>query len=150
MLLLFAIPAVVLAEGIVKVIYVVPRDRTIQQDIPAKISTQIKKVQTTQLKYTRSQMEAIRTMTETIDWARLIFKDWDKYYPLYIQSEEWKEKRIEVLRRDGYMCVCGSRAEVVHHNNYQQVGNENLFELVALCEECHSDVHAKIKDWRTW
>ena len=46
LLLLFAIPAAVLAEGIVKVIYFVPRDRTIQQDIPVKISTQIKKVQT--------------------------------------------------------------------------------------------------------
>ena len=41
--LLFAIPAVTIAEGIVMVIYFVPRDRAIQQDIPAKISTQIKK-----------------------------------------------------------------------------------------------------------
>lgn len=53
-------------------------------------------------------------MVAKTDWARLIFGDWDKYYPLYIQSEEWNEKRIEVLRRDGYMCVCGERAEVVH------------------------------------
>ena len=44
-LLLFAIPAVTFAEGVVKVIYFVPRDRAIQQDIPAKISTQIKQVQ---------------------------------------------------------------------------------------------------------
>ena len=43
LLLLFAMPAVAVSEGIVKVIYFVPRDRAIQQDLPAKITTQIKK-----------------------------------------------------------------------------------------------------------
>lgn len=46
LLLLFTIPAVAVAEGIVKVIYFVPRNQAIQQKLPAKISTQIKKVQT--------------------------------------------------------------------------------------------------------
>ena len=45
-LLFFLLPTLVAAEGIVKVIYFVPRDRVIQQDLPAKISTQLKKVQT--------------------------------------------------------------------------------------------------------
>ena len=40
------LPTLVVAEDIVKVIYFVPRDRVIHQDIPAKISTQMKKVQT--------------------------------------------------------------------------------------------------------
>lgn len=46
LLLLFAIPAVAFSEGVVKVIYFVPRDRAIQQELPAKISAQLKKVQT--------------------------------------------------------------------------------------------------------
>ncbi len=44
-LLFFFLPTVVVAEGIVKVIYFVPRDRTFQWTIPQTLDTQIKKVQ---------------------------------------------------------------------------------------------------------
>ena len=47
-LLLFClvIPGIVVADGMVKVIYFVPRDRTFQWDIPSALDTQMKKVQT--------------------------------------------------------------------------------------------------------
>ncbi|MDE0084752.1 MAG: hypothetical protein OXU23_03505 [Candidatus Poribacteria bacterium] len=85
-----------------------------------------------------------------IDWARLISKDWNKYYNLYIQSDEWKKKRKEVLKRDGYLCICGSKATMVHHKRYHHIGNEPLSDLVALCEYCHADLHERRKEERGW
>ena len=80
-------------------------------------------------------------------WHDLILKDWDRYYDLYIQSDEWKEKRREVLERDGFLCICGQRAILVHHKRYDNIGREPLSDLVALCEECHFDLHAKKKNF---
>jgi hypothetical protein len=70
-------------------------------------------------------------------------KEWEKWYQTYLQSTEWKEKREKVLLRAQGICEgCReNKATVVHHLNYKHVGDELLFELVALCEECHYKVH---------
>ena len=85
-----------------------------------------------------------------MDWFKLIMKDWDKYYHQYIQSDEWKEKRRQVFERDGYLCICGRKSTVIHHKHYKNIGKEPLSDLISLCEECHFDLHAKIKDIRGW
>ena len=68
-----------------------------------------------------------------------------KLYDLYLQSKEWKQKRSEVLFRDGHCCqLCGDEENLrVHHLTYNRVGNEALFDLVTLCSHCHANEHGK-------
>lgn len=70
-------------------------------------------------------------------------KDWPELYADYLKSQEWADRRERVLRRAGYRCEgCQDRpANEVHHLTYDHWGNEFLFELVAMCGECHSRWH---------
>lgn len=68
--------------------------------------------------------------------------DWQAWYTEYLESEKWKSKRAEVMRRDKFTCQgCHGRATEVHHLTYANVGDELLFQLIALCEDCHQRVH---------
>lgn len=60
-------------------------------------------------------------------------------YCAYLHTDHWAEVRQKVMRRARGWCEgCGEhRATEVHHLTYDHVGNEMLFELVALCRECH-------------
>jgi hypothetical protein len=64
-------------------------------------------------------------------------------YDGYLQTAEWREKRRQVMERDGGLCQgCRKRpAENVHHLTYDHVGEEFLHELIALCRRCHSRLH---------
>lgn len=79
-------------------------------------------------------------ISSSVEW-------WDKYNA-YLQSPEWKSKRARVLKRASGICEgCGiKRATQVHHLHYKNVFKEFLFELVAICEECHDMVHGKTKE----
>lgn len=62
----------------------------------------------------------------------------------YIISAKWKKRRRLVIERAKGLCE-GCRetdATEVHHLSDENLGNEFLFELVALCSDCHSRVHA--------
>lgn len=65
------------------------------------------------------------------------------YYNEYLQSSVWKEKASKVKKRAKGVCECclERKAEQIHHLSYQHVGREPLFELVAICTECHKDIH---------
>jgi 5-methylcytosine-specific restriction endonuclease McrA len=67
-----------------------------------------------------------------------------KEYRYYLNSQAWKNKRAKVLDRAKNLCEgCAENpATEVHHLTYANVGNELLFELVALCSACHSRSHA--------
>lgn len=67
---------------------------------------------------------------------------WDDY-STYLRSPEWVKKRQLVMRRSDGVCEGCMEAEAVHvhHLTYEHVGNELLFELVALCETCHHVCH---------
>lgn len=73
----------------------------------------------------------------------------DSYYKqaheAYISSPAWKERRRLVMdRAQGHCEGCRkAAASEVHHLSYEHLGHEFLFELVALCRDCHSRVHAK-------
>lgn len=71
--------------------------------------------------------------------------EWWDWYNAYLDSPEWKQKRSRVLdRADGICEGCGiNRASQVHHLTYKNVGNEFLFELVAVCNICHERLHEK-------
>ena len=64
-------------------------------------------------------------------------------YQRYLMTAEWQAKRKAVLAREQYVCQgCGtSRATEVHHLSYEHVGRELLYQLVALCGECHRTAH---------
>jgi hypothetical protein len=67
----------------------------------------------------------------------------EKAYDLYMSSPEWTDKRKAVLRRAHGICEgCGRRPAIqAHHLTYQRFGREMLFDLVAVCLECHALIH---------
>ncbi len=72
--------------------------------------------------------------------------EWKRKYDEYLQSNEWKEKRLLVLKRDKYLCQADltNPATQVHHKTYRGVdftGREPSFELVSLCAVCHAKIH---------
>ena len=79
---------------------------------------------------------------EETPYTLLIRQDWETWYPKYLQSSVWQAKRERVLRRDKHTCqTCRQQATEVHHQTYQNVGNESLTELVSLCQRCHRRIH---------
>lgn len=70
---------------------------------------------------------------------------WEKY-SAYLLTDEWKAKRQQVMFRAQGLCEgCRlKKAEQVHHLNYDHVYDELLFELVALCRDCHEKAHRKV------
>lgn len=69
----------------------------------------------------------------------------------YYDSPEWQRKRELVFKRSGGMCEgCGERrATQAHHDSYDHFGDEFLWELYAVCDECHERWHADHKDAET-
>ena len=71
--------------------------------------------------------------------------DWPTLYADYLRSQEWAERRAKVMERAGHRCE-GCRAQPateVHHLTYQHATQEFLFELVAICGDCHARWHGK-------
>jgi 5-methylcytosine-specific restriction endonuclease McrA len=68
---------------------------------------------------------------------------WWAWYTAYLQTPTWRQKRHKVFQRARGRCEgCGeASATQVHHLTYDHVGNELLFELVAICEGCHTRIH---------
>lgn len=67
-----------------------------------------------------------------------------KDYRKYLQTEHWKELRLQALNRDGFRCsLCGSGARLqVHHVKYRGKPSESLLEdLETLCRDCHRMEH---------
>lgn len=73
----------------------------------------------------------------------------DSYYQqahnAYLASPEWQNLRQRVIDRSQGLCEgCRLRPPTeVHHLSYEHWGHEFLFELVALCGDCHDRIHAK-------
>ena len=81
-------------------------------------------------------------------------QQWQSDYSEYLSSPIWRGKRARVLQRANNMCEgCGCRrAWQVHHLRYPKncrpgsddwIRQEKLFDLRAICRECHEDVHQK-------
>jgi 5-methylcytosine-specific restriction endonuclease McrA len=66
-----------------------------------------------------------------------------RWYDGYLNSPAWRAKRRAVMERAGGICEgCLSRPAVhVHHLTYDHVGDELLWELVAVCDHCHARCH---------
>lgn len=71
--------------------------------------------------------------------------DWTQRYTVYLKTTEWKRRAALVkLRAQGICEGCRENpAAEVHHLTYEHCGEEFLFELVALCGDCHERFHEK-------
>lgn len=69
-------------------------------------------------------------------------------YAEYLESPEWARLRLRVLRRAEGVCEgCGLRTPTqVHHLTYDRIYREMLFDLVAVCRECHAAIHEPVPD----
>lgn len=87
-----------------------------------------------------------RTMQQTLrdDARRKESNAWWARYHDHINSDDWRQMREKVLRRDGYVCrgCLEAKATEVHHVSYANFGAEFAFELLALCRPCHKRYHA--------
>lgn len=68
---------------------------------------------------------------------------WWKDYKQYLSTDKWRKKSQAVLQRDNYLCqACLLRtATQAHHKSYEFMGQEPLFDLIAICEPCHEHLH---------
>jgi hypothetical protein len=63
-------------------------------------------------------------------------------YHEYLRSDAWRQRRAPVLAAAKGICLgCGRRAEGVHHRSYERLGHEADVDLVAVCWDCHRDIH---------
>lgn len=71
-------------------------------------------------------------------------REWNRWYSNYLASPDWRQKRRLVFDRANGICEgCRERhATQVHHISYANVGNEFLWELVAICRDCHEKAHS--------
>lgn len=64
------------------------------------------------------------------------------YHEYLANSPEWEARRNAVMFRDGYKCrICGEDANHVHHLTYERKFNESIYDLIAVCERCHTMIH---------
>ena len=70
-------------------------------------------------------------------------RDWRSEYAAYRRTPIWQGKRARVLKRANGLCegCLDAKATVVHHTTYAHMGDELLYELVALCQSCHAKAH---------
>ena len=63
-------------------------------------------------------------------------------YESYIQSDQWKQKarREKSFQRACVLCHRTNNLHV-HHSTYVRLGNEQLGDLIVVCENCHSIFH---------
>lgn len=70
-----------------------------------------------------------------------------KTYTAYLRSHHWAEVKRRYRESDRpQRCVCGARADDLHHLTYARIGSEELTDLIALCRGCHRKTHRKRDD----
>lgn len=71
-------------------------------------------------------------------------------YTEYLQTEHWKTVRDRVMRQAGWICqlrppVMKARAVDAHHFNYDNIGDEQPGDVLALCRPHHTEWHERWK-----
>ena len=85
--------------------------------------------------------------TELLEQRLERTREWWDRYRAHLASPAWQSKRQKVLERAAGFCEgCRSpffsRSVIhVHHLTYEHMGDELLYELVALCVPCHQKAH---------
>jgi hypothetical protein len=99
-----------------------------------------------ELNEVQSKLNEIRTSLKKEYFEKYLKIDnieFESAYVQYINSEEWKKRRIPILERDNNICkFCTVKKAVqVHHLSYDNLGNESDFELIGVCMQCHQLIH---------
>lgn len=78
------------------------------------------------------------------DYYHLIFIK-NRNYKNYLKTKHWNHQREKILKNAKYKCqLCSNKNKLhVHHNTYENIGNEKKEDLIVLCEACHSKFHDK-------
>ena len=91
------------------------------------------------------------------EYGRLIQSIETHWKPICEHRRSICERRCARDEQLGHLnceCRCSNVAEHVHHYNYDRVGKEQIGmqpeaskenDLIALCRECHADLHAEEK-----
>lgn len=64
-------------------------------------------------------------------------------YEDYLNTDHWQRFRLEALNKANARCqLCCSKEHLnVHHNNYQNLWNEQFDDVIVLCRSCHTKFH---------
>ncbi len=64
-------------------------------------------------------------------------------YKKYMKSTAWFKRRVAYFKIHKKECVaCFSKSRIVlHHINYQRLGEELDSDLIVLCWDCHNELH---------
>jgi len=64
-------------------------------------------------------------------------------YEEYLQTGHWQNIRKQALFRAKYKCqLCSNKGKLfVHHNTYENRGEEKDEDLIVLCKDCHEKFH---------
>lgn len=67
-----------------------------------------------------------------------------KDHKKYLETDDWRQIRQQILMRDNYTCVMCGRTNCklfVHHKTYRRWSKENLNDLITVCYKCHQTCH---------
>jgi hypothetical protein len=94
----------------------------------------------------KKQCERDRLVKKAVDRA-----EWFQQHNAYLKSPEWRARRLAVLKRANGICegCAGAVATQVHHLTYEHWGHEFLWELVAICDRCHEEIHPHMGEGRS-
>ena len=100
--------------------------------------------------YLCSPSETIKNRIIYLDFVeqaiiiKAFVKDYKENYKQYLETSHWQDVRKDKLKEAKYRCqLCGNtNTELhVHHNTYERIGNEEMSDLIVLCEDCHKKFH---------
>ena len=71
-------------------------------------------------------------------------------YIEYLKSDDWRERRKVLIEEAGGLCSdCGEKGTQLHHENYDNLGSEELdVDVVLLCTDCHNERHGNKDDMK--
>jgi hypothetical protein len=102
--------------------------------------------ETLQERWWSLQRDAAVSQREGLAWERdQQHREWLAEHDRYLRTEEWQRKRLAVMARARGICegCLQAQASQVHHLTYSHWKDELLFQLVALCRECHERAHER-------
>lgn len=95
-----------------------------------------------------AEMEQLTILLQYITNLRTSFREnnnalWWQNYNEYLKTSKWNSIRLQVLKRDKFICqgCLNAKAVQVHHQNYNNLFDELLFQLISLCVDCHKKLH---------
>jgi hypothetical protein len=87
------------------------------------------------------------TQAERLAAVERASAEWHAWYNQYLETPQWQRRRALVMKRANGQCEgCGKRpADRIHHLTYNHAGREFLWELRAVCGDCHDRFHGRGK-----